>query len=311
VLSVLSWVAGTLAVVLCIGAGAKYWGEFTKYHTELSVWMLIMGLACSAMAGLSKAAGWFVLMSSLGNPIRLLTALRAYSYSQVVAYVPGKVPVLLVRMQICQEDGALPSKVFAGTALEIILGLVCALTIWLSTSFLVPVSEEFLRIWYLVLLILMLPTLHPKAIMTLMRLYYRWRGTSWEHEVPHMDLASILRPGGLYFLGWLFYGLGGYFILRSVVPNPVGPVASAMYVAGISNFAWAFGYVFFIAPGGLGATEASLTWFLQPWLPLGVAVLVSLLTRICRIGIVFSFAAIWWIVHRWRSALMGVNQRPL
>ena len=105
----------------------------------------------------------------------------------------------------------------------------------------------------------------------------------------------------LYFLGWLLYGFGGYFILKSVVSTPTGPVASPLYVAGSFTFAWAVGYMFFIFPGGLGAREGALIWALQPWLPLGVAVVVSLLARLCQCGLALGFAAIWWMVHRWKK----------
>ncbi|NVL90021.1 MAG: flippase-like domain-containing protein [Desulfobacterales bacterium] len=305
---VIGWVIGVLAVAFCIGAAAKYWGEFTRYHTGISVRMLIVGLACMLAGNLSKAAGWFVLMSGIGSPIRFLTALRSWSYSQVAGYVPGKVHVFFVRMQVCQEDGALPSKVFTGTAVEIILSLVSSLTIWFLSSPHTPASREFLQIWYLAPLILMLATLHPKAIMTLMGLYYRLRGIS-EQEVPQMKLANILRPGGLYCLGWLLYGFGGYFILRSVVSCPIGPAPSAVGVAGTFTFAWAVGYMFFISPGGLGAREGALIWGLGAWAPTGVAVVVSLLARLCQGSLALGFAGTWWAVHHWRKLRISAKGR--
>ncbi len=298
---VLGWVVAGLAVAFCVGAAIKYWGEFTSYHTELSVWMLILGFAFTLTAYLSGTTGWSMLMSSIGSPIRFLTALRASSYSLLASYVPGKVLAILVSVQICKEDGASPSKVLTGTVLGVILRLVSSLTIWLLSSLHSPAIWGLSRMWYLTLLIPMLAALHPKVIMIFMGAYYRLRGASYEQEVPHMKLISILRPGGLYFLGQLLYGTGGYFILRSVVSIPIGTVSSIVPLVGIFPFAWAIGYMFFIVPGGLGAREGVLIWALQTWVPLSVAVVVSLLARLCQISLVLGLAATLWIVHHWRK----------
>ena len=41
----LAWLIGVIAIAFCATAVVKYWGEFTGYHTELSIGMLIVGLA--------------------------------------------------------------------------------------------------------------------------------------------------------------------------------------------------------------------------------------------------------------------------
>jgi hypothetical protein len=73
----------------------------------------------------------------------------------------------------------------------------------------------------------------------------------------------------------------------------------ALSVIGIFNFAWALGFMFFIAPGGLGAREAALVWALSSWTPLGVAVIVTVLARLCQGVLGLSIAAVVWIIHRW------------
>ena len=77
---ILRWAVGVVAVFLCILAAIRYWDEFTRFHAEMSVWMLIIGLGFMLGASLFKAAGSFVLMISLESPVRFLTALRAWSY---------------------------------------------------------------------------------------------------------------------------------------------------------------------------------------------------------------------------------------
>jgi hypothetical protein len=291
------WVVGALALAFCAAAVVKYWGEFTSYDPELSVGMLIVGLAIMLTGALSKATGWFVLMACLGNPIRFLTALRSWSYSQIASFIPGKVPVLVVRVQTCQEDGASPDMVFAGTVLEIIISLVSTLSIWLLSLLFVPVNDSFNPALYLIPLILLAASLHPRFIMAVMGFYYRLRGAAQDREVPHITPASILKPGILYFLGWLLSGFGGYFILKSVATNLTMPWSLSICVAGAFSFAWVVGYMFFISPGGLGAREGALIWALESFTPMGVAVVVSVLARLCQVSLGLCFAALLWLVY--------------
>ncbi len=295
---VIKWSIGLAGMFFCIGAAIKYWEEFIGYNPELSASMLAIGLLIMIAASFFKAAGWFVLMSCLGSPIRYLTALRAWSYSQIVGYIPGKLPVLLMRIQVCKVDGVSPSKVLAGTVLEIMFGLASTLSIWLASLIGASPSEEFQRPLHLIALICLLALLHPKAIMFLMGAYYRWRKTGWDNEIPNLEMSSILKPGGLYLLGWLLYGLGGYFILRSVSSGMPWTDPHPFSVAGAFTFAWAVGYLIFIVPGGLGAREGTLIWILKTWTPLSHAVIVSILARLCQMFLGMSLAGFWWLFHQ-------------
>ncbi len=294
------WVVGVLALAFCAAAVVNYWEEFTSYDPELSVGMLIVGLAVMLTGALSKATGWFVLMACLGSPIRFLTALRSWSYSQIASFIPGKVPVLVVRIQTCQEDGASPDMVFAGTVLEIIISLISTLSIWLLSLLFVPVSGSFNPALYLIPLILLAASLHPRFIMAIMGFYYRLRGVTQDREMPHIMPASILKPGILFFLGWLLSGFGSYFILKSVATNLTMPWSLSICVAGAFAFAWVVGYMFFISPGGLGAREGALIWALGPFTPLGVAVVFSVLMRLCQVSLGLFLAVLWWLVYHLR-----------
>lgn len=293
----LAWLIGVIAIAFCATAVVKYWEEFTGYHTELSAGMLIIGLAVMLAGALSKAVGWFVLMEGLGSPIRFLTALRSWSYSQIAGFIPGKVPVLVVRVQTCAEDGASFDKVFAGTVLEIIISMVSTLSIWLLSLLFVPGSGDVTRVVYLIPLVLLAASLHPKIIMAIMGFCYRLKRGTQDQEVPYIKPASILKPGILYFLGWLLSGFGGYFILKSVATNLTASWTLSICVAGAFAFAWVVGYIFFISPGGLGAREGALIWALGPFTPLGVAVVFSILVRLCQVGLGLCFAVLWWLVY--------------
>ena len=294
----LPWLVGVLALGFCLGTAVKYWKGFEAYRGELSAGLLVLGLGASLAGYWSCSLGWHVLMSGLGSPIRLRTALRSWSYSQVAKYVPGKVLVFVTRVQVCQEDAAPPSKVMIGSGLEIALSVASALTIWLFSSLLAPYSQGPARLLCAIPLALIILGVHPRVLERAMGLYYRWRKRP--QEVPRMSLGAIAKPAALYFLGWVFYGLGGYLILRSFMPRIPASVGAAVRVAGALNFAWLIGYLFFLAPGGLGAREATLAAMLAmpaPLVPVHVGLVIASLLRLCQIGLELGLAAVLWIWH--------------
>lgn len=299
--TVVAWLVGIVALAFCCSAVVRYWDEFAGYKGDVSVLGLCTGLLCLLAGYFLQAAAWCLLMAGLGSPISFLTALRSWSYSQVAKYVPGKVMVFVVRMQTCKEDGALRSKVLLGSALEIILSLFSALAIW-AVSVLVGGRRvaEWPRFYVLLPIPIMLVFLHPKVITALMRRYYRWRGAGDGVELPEMTVGNILKPGLLYCLGWFLYGLSGYFILKGITGDS-GDGMPLLGVTGAFTFAWAVGYLFVFAPGGLGAREGALTLAIASWAPLGVAAIMAILARLCQAGMDVGFACLWWVVNLIRN----------
>ena len=290
----IGWVIGIASVGLCAAAMVKYWDQFDPSAHHIPLGMLSAAVACTLAGICLHGLGWCVLMRGMAPLLSFSTAMRAWAYSQVVKYVPGKVMVFVTRTEICGRDGVSRLTVLAGTGLEIILSLICAmvlslgtLTAWLSTIGLSP--------WVCILpLAGLLAMVHPKVITAVMRLYYRMRKADTA-AVPELDLKHILKPLAVYFAGWALYGVGGY-LLVCVVAGPVnGSLTTQIGVIGAFPFAWAAGYLVLLAPGGAGFREGALVYALGPWLSIEVGIVVAVLARMCQSGLDLVIAGGWWL----------------
>jgi len=302
------WVVGLVALGFCIYAVKRYWHDFQKEaRPDISELRLVLGVVCIVASYTGQAFGWMLLLAGLGNRLRLYTALRAWCYSQVGKYVPGKVVAFLVRARAAEEDGALPSKVFATCVLEILVSLVVASSVWLLSLAIVPGAtplEGRYQLLSLVPLPFAIASLHPRIINWVMGLYYRWRKMP-ESEVPALKLTDMLKAGGAYFVAWSFYGLGGYFILTSVIDLNSPGALTTFGVVGAFLFSWAVGYMMLISPGGLGFREGALTFALGAWLTTGTGAVVAALARLCQSGTELALAGIFWLAHQIVSRRMG------
>jgi hypothetical protein len=286
-------VIGITAIALCAAAMIRYWEEFDPSVHPVSLGLLSAAVACT-LAGLCfHAAGWFVLMRGMAPSLSFSTATRAWAYSQVVKYVPGKVMVFVTRTEICSRDGVAPLTVLAGTGLEIILSLICAMVLSLGTLS-AWLNMLGLATWVCILpLAGLLAMVHPKVIMAVMRLYYRLRKADTS-AAPDLGWKDILKPLAVYFVGWLLYGVGGYLLVCVVCGEVSGSVSTRIGIVGAFPFAWAAGYLVLLAPGGAGFREGALVYALGPWMPVKLAMVVAILARLCQSGLDLIIAGGWW-----------------
>ena len=284
---------GIAAVALCAAAVVGYWDKFDPSRYPIPLGLFSAAIACT-LAGLClHGLGWFVLMRGMAPSLSFSTATRAWAYSQVVKYVPGKVMVFVTRTEICARDGVAPLTVLAGTGLEIILSLICAMVLSLGTIA-AWLSKAGMSPWACILpLAGLLAMVHPKVIMAVMRLYYRLRKADTS-AVPKLREKDILKPLAVYFAGWLLYGVGGYLLVCVVFNRMVGPIDTQIGMIGAFPFAWAAGYLVLPAPGGAGFREGALVYALGSWMTFELAIVVAVLARLCQSGLDLIIAAGWW-----------------
>lgn len=289
----IGWVIGIASVGLCVAAIIGYWDQFDPWRYAMNPWLMTAAIACTFIGLCMHGLGWFVLMRGMAPSLSFSSAMRAWAYSQVVKYVPGKVMVFVTRTEICARDGVPPLTVLAGTGLEIILSLICAMVLSLGT-----VAAWFGQIgmspWICILpLVGLLAMVHPKVITAVMRLYYRLRKADIS-AAPELDLMHILKPLAVYFAGWLMYGIGGYLLICVVFDNLVATPYQQIGMVGAFPFAWAAGYLVLLAPGGAGFREGALVYALGSWMTYELAIVVAVVARMCQSGLDLLIAGGWW-----------------
>jgi hypothetical protein len=92
------------------------------------------------------------------------------------------------------------------------------------------------------------------------------------------SLAAAIYGG--YFLAWSMYGFSFWLFLHGVTTQSV----PLLPMAGIFIVAYQIGYLFLLAPGGVGPREAMMAMLLAPFFGPGITAALAIATRIWLIA---------------------------
>lgn len=243
---------------------------------------------------------WRVVMARFdGERLSFPALLRIWSLSNAARYIPGNVWQFLAAAQMAKDRGV--SRVLLLSSMLVHLGtvLLAAAAIGLLT---IPWGALGQGLeWVPRTLPVALPAIalavHPRLINAALGVVHRvarrdtvrWHGT-WAY-----GLGVLL----LQCLAWVVYGGAFWLFLRSVAPFPASTLVPAM---GVNAASFLAGWVVFFAPGGLGVREAAMSLLLAPYVPVGVAAAISVLSRLWTIAAEIALALLALAVaRRWKS----------
>lgn len=251
--------------------------------------LLVPAGALYLLAHLCWSSFWVRLLHFEGVRVSWWVGLRTYYISQFGKYVPGKVLVPLMRMGMLRPHGAHPVPVGVTAVYETLVSMSAGAllaVLFLPALGVLPaeISGNRTALFAVVALPLGLAMLNKLAA----RIAKKRRGP---------DARPLPAPSLFLLAQGLAHGACGYCLLalslgltvRGVVPDVPewDAVAFTRDLAAVA-LSYVAGFVFVIAPGGLGARELVLKWALAPQFvaALGetpaaqVAVLVALALRL-------------------------------
>ena len=268
--------AGLLILGFLAWALVDGWKAVSEYDWDLDPWLF--GLACLVLAV-------FYVMSGLGyvaiqdemhhpGPPRRVT-LAIWAKSLLGRYVPGNILMLLGRVVLAHERGV-PRRVTLGaTAYEQILTIgVAALAAVLYVA-LYAGEDRSAGLWLLALVPLGLLFLHPRVFGPLTAWALRKAGREpLPRLIPMRHLLALLV---WYALVATVLGIGIWLGVRAAA----GPEAGDGAEIGLAFLlSFAVSMIAFIFPSGLGVREGAFALALAQNLPTGVAVALSVGTRL-------------------------------
>ncbi len=196
--------------------------------------------------------------------------------SFLAKYIPGHVWAVGGRMILCKAEGV--SEKISGTAMIIemmglLLGSLLAGIVCIPFMLAQGVPSW---IWLMIL---------PAAILIvllfspLLFALLRWSAKIFlKREVtlatsPARFGAAVL----LYFISALIQGAAFFCLIRAIYPISLKFLPGAI---GLYNGAWAVGFLSLITPGGLGVREGAMAFLLKYFIPVPLAVIISILARL-------------------------------
>jgi hypothetical protein len=234
------------------------------------------GSFVAVLAGLfASAMVWRALLTDLGSPVPMRTALHVFFLGQLGKYLPGSVFAVAAQMELGRDQGVSRSRV--GTASLLFMGVLTAAGLLVAGVALPLTSPDALRSYFWILLVLPvgLVCLAPPVLTRLV---------AWMLRVLRRDpLGRDLSWGGLgnalaWALGmWVAYGV---HILLLVLPQPrTGTSHLPLLSLGAYALAWTVGFLFLLAPAGALIRETVLVLALAPVLDRPAATAVAVVSR--------------------------------
>jgi uncharacterized membrane protein YbhN (UPF0104 family) len=231
-------------------------------------WALIA--AASAIVLATYAAliqSWRVLMTGWGSSLSYSAAVRTWTIANLGRYIPGKVWSVGALVVLAQREGVNPVAATGAAMLGTLINLGAGLGVVAVTG---SVVLDALGAGYraaawigsaaFVAGVVVLPWILPIVLRAL-------AARRPSIRMPERDLprGAIWLAVTINFASWVGYGTAFMLLSAAVLPDVSGALAA--FIA-IWTASYLVGYLFLIAPGGIGAREGALV---AAFLALGIA----------------------------------------
>ncbi|MBN2609086.1 MAG: flippase-like domain-containing protein [Candidatus Fermentibacteraceae bacterium] len=267
-------------------------GEIRRYQFHFQ-WTLMIAGFLSSIAGLMMMfLAWERLSRCFGLTAPRSRAARAFFTSQLGKYVPGKVGLVLVRMD--SYRGYSRRTVALATGIEYVLSFVSACILVLVSTLFVRSGLPGMVKWLAAgMLAVMLVALWPPFLKAAADRVFRLLRRQPVENVP--SYGSILVLVLMYIAAGLLFGLGLFTVLNSLSGLSLEyylPVTGTFWAATLVGIAAVF------APSGIGVREGVLMLVLPSFVPEPTVIVGAILIRLVMMGAELSLAGLSRVMDR-------------
>jgi hypothetical protein len=233
------------------------------------------GLALLANAGglLATMVAWRAMLSGVGEDVTPVAAARIFYVGQFAKYVPGKVFSLLVSVQMGRSIGVPASRMASAWLLMLLVSLLTGTTVGLvAAPEVLGGSAGWLALAALpVAAVLVRPQLLGRVASAAARLLRR------PPPAANVSGRGVRCSVLTQLLAWLVGGVHLWFL---AVAMGAPPVRSFPLCVGAFSLGAVAGVLAVFAPDGIGVREVVVLTALSVTLPLPVATVVVLVSRL-------------------------------
>jgi glycosyltransferase 2 family protein len=259
-------------------------------------WSLIAGV-CFAGELFTSAAAWLWLlrrMEGAGSPLFMF---GAYFFSQLGKYVPGKIMLLIMRLERTNRQGVSGAATTISTLMENATFMVsgAAVAVPILAQFLLarnPAGHRWLLLLALSSMIVLLTAIHPAIFYRILNPVLLRLGRSEIAAQHRLPMNTLLASVAMMIPCWFFGGLALWATIRCLMPIGMERFWELTAAFALSVLA---GMISFL-PIGLGVRDVVQALFLLPIIAAGlpgagsfaeaelVVTLVILLQRVFQIS---------------------------
>lgn len=249
-------------------------GEVLRQQSTTYFLLMAAGaVLLNAVGTVLTMVGWRAVLSGVGEPMAAIPAARIFFVGQFAKYVPGKVLGAVVTVQMGRSAGAPAIRMVSAWLLALVVAMLTATTLGLAAAFqLVEGSLIWLALAGVpVVAVLVRPSLVERAMAVAARLLRR------PAPATRISGAAIRRAVLLQSGAWVAGGLHLWWLAVAFGAPPAGALVLCV---GAFSLAAVAGMVAVFAPDGIGVREVVLLAALSAVLPVPVATVVALVSRV-------------------------------
>ncbi len=256
------------------------WNKVDINFSNINYYYLVLSLVLFSIALIGYAYCWNKAIVYLDNPLKLKRAIKIWFWSQSARYIPGSVWQIFGRIYIAGKDGISKGKVIASIGIETTMLIISSIIVF---GISLPFNKELLTVnkyWpYLLVALSFFIFLYPKVFNRVTDLFVHRidKDISFKMEIPFKEIMKLLL---FYTIVWIIFGLAFFTLLSSLKPVSISLIPALIGVFAVS---WVLGFLFVIAPGGLGARELVMVFLLSTIFTSSFAIVAAIISRIVMI----------------------------
>ncbi len=227
-------------------------------------WSLLAGL-CFVAELSTSAAAWLWLQRQLDQAGSAVFMYGAYFFSQLGKYVPGKIMLLILRLERTSRRNVSKAAVTISTLMENATFMVsgAATAVLILLQFITarnPAGHRWLLLLALSSMAVLLTAIHPAVFYRILNPVLRKMGRSEIASEQRLSMNALLASVVMMIPCWFFGGLASWATIRCLLPVSFGHFWGLVAAFTFSVLA---GMVSFL-PGGFGVREVVQALLLLP-----------------------------------------------
>lgn len=270
------------------------WEKVSSYEWNVKYTKLGFSVIMLLVANFFAAVVWNKILRKIGVRLDYTSSMAIWFISRLYRYLPGKIWGIVGRIYLCEKHGISRSKAGVSIILEQsyvlitgILTFLISLPFWQSRDSLSNITSIFFA--FPVVLIF----LHPWPLTIILNPVLKWMKRSpIEIRVSFRNLIEIFL---LCILFWAFWGFSFFIFVNSIYPIEFSKI---IIISGIFAISFVIGYLSIIVPMGLGIREGIMSLLLNSYMPITMAIIISLLCRVWLIVVELLGISLILIVER-------------
>lgn len=274
------WINGVFAVLATALLAVAVWrqkDEFLEAASRLQ-WTTLVGaflLGCVALC--LNTGAWSSSMKGVGAPLPALWSVRIFFVSQIGKYLPGSIWPVVTQMEMTRRRGISRSTSATGSLVAMAVGVVTSACVAAAT--LITATPGGVRTyWYLLALVPVgAALLTPPVLSRVLTLVAR--ATRRTYTAPELSWRGLVEAACWSLAMWLAFGAHTWLILQDLDAGSPDDAPSLLLSTGAFAFAWLVGFLFFLAPAGVGAREAALVVAFSGALTSADALVLAIVSR--------------------------------